>query len=131
VHPLPSQERAAIQQRLRWLARVTDTQFQVPGLGWRFGWDAIIGLAPGIGDAVTTAISIYIILEAVRLGVSRWTLLRMIGNVAVDAAVGAVPLLGDLFDAAWKSNVRNLRLLGISPEDPASAGRKYVRNEAV
>jgi hypothetical protein len=107
-----------------------DTSLDVPGLGWRFGLDPVIGLVPGLGDAVTTVISAYIIAGAVRLGASRWTVARMIANVALDAIVGTVPLLGDLFDAAFKSNVRNLRLLGISADDPAPPGRKRVRNEA-
>ena len=108
-----------------------DSAYVVPGTNWRFGWDAIIGVMPGAGDVVGTAVSAYIIYEGARLGASRATLARMVLNVAVDAAVGAVPLLGDLFDAAWKSNAKNLRLLGIPPEDPRGpAGRKFVRTEA-
>ena len=131
--PLTPWQRAEIEQRLRVLARLMDAQFELPGTRFRFGLDALIGLVPGLGDAVTTAISAYIIAEARRLGVSRWVLARMIANVALDALVGAIPLAGDLFDAAFKANLRNLRLLGINPGDPATPappGRKFVPNEA-
>ena len=124
------EERARIIARLRWLARLMDTAFEVPGTGWRFGIDPIIGLAPGLGDAITTVVSAYIVAEAVRLGVPRWTIARMIGNVAIDALIGLVPLLGDLFDAGFKSNVRNLRLMGITPDEPGPSPRKWVKNQA-
>ena len=130
MRPVTPEERQRIVQRLRWLAQLMDTALEVPGLGWRFGLDPVLGLVPGLGDALTTIVSAYIIAEGVRLGASRWTVARMIGNVAIDALIGTIPLLGDLFDAAFKSNVRNLRLLGISPGQPTSPGRKRVRNEA-
>jgi hypothetical protein len=127
---IAADERARIERRLRWLAWAMDSAYVVPGTNFRFGWDAIIGVMPGAGDVVGAAVSIYIVYEGARLGASRWTLARMVLNVAIDAGVGAVPILGDLFDAAWKANVKNLRLLGITPEDPHGGGRKVVRNEA-
>jgi hypothetical protein len=130
MRAIAAEERGRIERRLRWLAWAMDCAYVVPGTRWRFGWDAIIGVMPGAGDLVGTAVSAYIIYEAARLGASRWTLARMVLNVAVDAAVGAVPILGDLFDAAWKANVMNLRLMGITPEDPRGGGRKFLRNEA-
>jgi hypothetical protein len=103
--------RRASLERLESLAQLLDTAIVIPGTNFRFGADAIIGLVPGIGDAITTAISAYIVYEARRLGVPRHVLMRMIGNVALDGLVGAVPLVGDLFDAMWRANVRNVRLL--------------------
>jgi hypothetical protein len=88
-----------------------DARFRVPGTTWRFGFDGLIGLAPGIGDAVTTLAALYIVAEAWRLGVPNRTLARMIGNVAIDAALGAVPVVGDVFDVVWKANRRNIALL--------------------
>lgn len=88
-----------------------DNAIRIPGTSYRVGLDPIVGLLPGVGDVLGLAVAAYPLIEARRLGVGKRVLLRMVGNVAVDAAVGAVPLLGDLFDAAFKANVRNLRLL--------------------
>jgi Domain of unknown function (DUF4112) len=98
-------------ERLRQLAHLLDDRFRIPGTSYRIGLDGLIGLVPGVGDAVTTLLSLYIVLEARRLGVPLTKLGRMGLNVGVDAVLGAVPLLGDLFDVAWKSNRRNLALL--------------------
>ena len=97
--------------RVRRLADWLDSRFVVPGLGWRFGLDGLIGLIPGAGDTILTLISLYIIVEARRLGVRKRTLVRMLGNVLVDAGVGAIPLAGDVFDFLWKANRRNLALM--------------------
>jgi hypothetical protein len=128
VNPLPQEERARVEARLRFIARMMDTAFEVPGTKFRFGMDSIIGLVPGIGDAVGAIVSAYIVAEARRLGFPRRTIARMVANIAIDAIVGAVPLLGDAFDAAWKANIRNLRLMGITPEAPPP--RRFVVNEA-
>jgi hypothetical protein len=103
--------RRATLERLERLAQLLDTALVIPGTNFRFGADAIIGLVPGIGDAITTAISAYIVYEARRLGVPRHVLVRMIVNVALDGLVGAVPLVGDVFDTMWRANIRNVRLL--------------------
>jgi hypothetical protein len=97
--------------RLHGLAHLLDSAIRVPGTGFRFGLDPILGLIPGLGDAVAAAMSGVILLEAARLGVPRRVLLRMAANVIVEVVGGAVPLAGDLFDAAWKANQRNMRLL--------------------
>jgi hypothetical protein len=97
--------------RLRGLARLLDTSLQIPGTRFQFGLDALLGLVPGIGDAVGALLSFYIVSEARRLGVSKRTLLRMSANVGIDTLVGAVPALGDLFDAGFKANIRNVALL--------------------
>jgi Domain of unknown function (DUF4112) len=98
-------------ERLDFLATLLDSAVLIPGTKIRFGADAVIGLVPGIGDAITTALSAWIVYEAHRLGVPRHLLARMIGNVAIDGLFGAVPLVGDLFDVMWRANKRNMRLL--------------------
>ena len=88
-----------------------DDLFRVPVLGWRFGLDALIGLIPGFGDTATSLVSFYILVNAVRYGVPKITLLRMGLNIAIDYVVGSLPFAGDMLDAWWKSNRKNLDLL--------------------
>ena len=97
--------------RIDALATLLDTAFILPGINVRFGFDALIGLVPGIGDAITTAMSLYIVHEARQLGAPRHLIVRMLGNVLLDGLVGAVPLVGDAFDVLWRANRRNVRLL--------------------
>ncbi len=97
--------------QVRWLASVMDDRFAVPGTPIRFGWDAILGLFPGLGDVLTSLISLLIVHHAWRTGASPFTLARMVGNVAADFLIGAIPFVGDLFDVAFKANQRNARLL--------------------
>ena len=98
-------------RRLDRLASVLDTCIPVPFLRTRIGIDGLIGVVPGVGDAATGAVSLYIVAEAWRLGVPATTILRMLGNVAVDTVIGVIPLFGDLFDLAYKANRRNVELL--------------------
>ncbi len=107
----PPQSRAERIARLDALANLLDTAILVPGTNIRFGIDAMIGLIPGIGDAITTLMSLYIVREARELGVPRHVIARMLANVALDGVVGAVPFLGDAFDVMWRSNRRNMALL--------------------
>lgn len=100
-----------IEQSLDQLSRWMDGLFRVPGTSWRFGLDAIVGLIPGVGDTATTIVGFYILAAGVRYRVSKVTLLRMGLNIGVDYIFGAIPILGDLFDAAWKSNQKNVELL--------------------
>jgi hypothetical protein len=88
-----------------------DDLFRIPILDWRFGLDAIIGLIPALGDTTTSLVSLYILASAVRYRVPKITLLRMGLNIAIDYAVGSFPVVGDLFDAYWKSNKMNVELL--------------------
>ena len=97
--------------QVRWLARMMDDNFRIPGTGIRFGWDFVLGFVPGIGDVLTSALSLLIVHHAWQTGASKFTLARMLGNVAADFAIGAVPLIGDLFDFVFKANRRNARLL--------------------
>jgi len=98
-------------RRVRRLTRWLDTAFRIPGIPVRFGLDGIIGLVPGLGDAVTAGVSVYLIREAARLGAPRPLLARMVANVGLDLVAGVVPVVGDLIDLAWKANVKNLSLL--------------------
>jgi hypothetical protein len=93
------------------LAKLLDNSISIPGIGWKIGFDPIVGLIPGIGDLIGAVLSGYIILEAVRAEVPGFTLARMLANVGIDTLLGAVPAIGDLFDTAWKSNTMNVALL--------------------
>ena len=97
--------------RLRMLAKLLDNSISIPGTSWRIGFDPIIGLIPGIGDLIGAVLSGYIILEAARADIHPLTLARMLANVGIDTMLGAVPAIGDVFDAAWKSNAKNVALL--------------------
>jgi hypothetical protein len=108
-------------ERLRTMARLLDSAVRVPGTDIRFGLDALIGLVPGLGDAIGAIFSSFIILHAARMGVSTSTLVRMMANVGLDTIVGEIPLLGDLFDFGWKSNSRNVALLEEHLRRPAAA----------
>lgn len=118
--PMNPAERQRLQ-RLDNLAELLDESIRIPGIGYRIGYDALMGLIPGIGDLVGLMFGTYIVLESARFRVPRTTLLRMIANVLLEAAVGTIPLIGDIFDATYKSNVRNLRLLRTRLSAPESA----------
>ncbi|QDI75573.1 MULTISPECIES: DUF4112 domain-containing protein [Leisingera] len=109
-------------QSLERLAQRMDRAFRIPGIGLRVGWDSIAGLVPGIGDALSLAPAGYILYSGYQLGASAGTLARMAANTGIDALIGSVPLVGDLFDIAWKSNTRNTELLRRHLEDTASRG---------
>jgi hypothetical protein len=116
------------QERLRWfverLSYWMDAAFEVPGVGLRFGLDALVGLIPVLGDVATTLVSFYIIGLAGQLGLPRITIARMSLNVLVDMVVGSVPFVGDAFDVWWKANLRNARLLEQRLADPAFGSRR-------
>ena len=95
-------------ERLGWLM---DDLFRIPVLGWRFGLDALIGLVPGLGDTTTALVSFYILAAAVRYRVPKITMLRMGLNIGIDYVFGSLPFVGDVADAWWKSNQKNLDLL--------------------
>ena len=113
-----------IDQSLERLSWLMDDLIRVPGLGWRFGLDAIVGLIPGFGDTATSLVSFYILAAAVRYRVPKVTLLRMGLNIGIDYLVGSFPLVGDLFDAWWKSNQKNVALLSKRATVSAHEARK-------
>lgn len=96
---------------MRIMAYVLDEGLRVPVINYRIGVDPLLGTLPGAGDVFSGGLSLYIVVEAVRLGVSYVTLLKMTANIAVDVVGGTVPLAGDLFDAVWKANKRNFGLV--------------------
>lgn len=98
-------------ERLRSLADWMDAKFTLPGTDFKFGLDPVLGLVPGIGDTVAFLISCYIVMEAEKMGVSTTTRYRMMGNIFLDLFIGSIPLLGDLFDAGFKANRKNIALL--------------------
>ena len=104
-------EQARRLDRMEALAYRMDRAFRIPFTQRRFGWDSIIGLVPGVGDTLALAPAAYILREAHALGASKPVLARMVGNVGLDWLVGLVPLAGDVFDVAVKSNSRNVALL--------------------
>ena len=104
--------------RARAVARLLDSGARIPGTKIRFGLDPILGLVPGLGDVAGAVLSGYIVLVGVRLGASRSVVLRMLANILIDTVLGSVPLLGDAFDVAWKSNNRNVVLLERYLEHP-------------
>jgi hypothetical protein len=122
-------EKAAAERiaGIRRLTRLMDEAVKIPGLGIRVGIDPLLGLIPGIGDVAGAAVGGWIIVSAARLGASRAVLVRMLANLGLDALVGAVPFLGDLFDFAFKAHRRNLRLLEAHIADPLETRRRSRR----
>ncbi len=112
----PAQQKRV--QRVRQLAKLLDEAILIPGTNRRIGLDPIIGLIPGGGDTVSMLMSAYIVVEAALLGLPATTLLKMVGNIVIDAFAGTVPVLGDLFDVVSKANTRNLKLLDAHLAEP-------------
>ena len=112
-----------LRRRLGRIAWLLDNSIPLPGTRFRIGLDAILGLIPGVGDAIGVVLSSYIVREAARAGVPRVVLARMAWNVAVEGVVGLVPFAGDVFDAAWKANARNVALLEAHLDHPQRTKR--------
>ena len=102
---------AAVRQRIEAMERLLERSFVIPGINRPVGLDAVAGLVPVVGDLISAAMGAYIVWEASNLGLPKWKLWRMAGNVVFDSAVGAVPVAGDLFDFLFRSNSRNLRIV--------------------
>lgn len=109
------------------LARWLDTALRIPGTRIRFGVDALLGIVPGVGDAIGALIGGYIVWAAVRAGAPRLVIGRMLANIAVDAIVGAVPVAGTIFDVAYKANRRNAKMLGAWAQSPAAIEARQRR----
>lgn len=118
-----------IDPELEFLSQLMDSAFVIPGLRLRFGLDPLLGLIPGLGDAISSFVSLYILSAAVRYEVPRVTMLRMGLNIVIDYALGAVPVVGDMFDVVWKSNVKNVDLLRRSIETVGSERRRGRRTD--
>lgn len=102
----------------RKFAELLDSQFTIPGTKIKFGIDPIIGLASGIGDLAGASLSIYFMVYAAKLGAKSSILIRMFLNILADLTIGAIPILGDIFDVAWKANLRNAILLEKLEQNP-------------
>jgi hypothetical protein len=116
-------------KRMRQLSRVLDSAIAIPGTKQRLGLDPILGLIPGGGDTLSAAFSGYIIIEAALMGLPREALLRMVLNLLTDTVVGAVPLLGDIFDVFSKANLRNMQIVEShvkAPQPSAKADRLFI-----
>jgi hypothetical protein len=116
-----------VEQLAHWL----DSVFEIPLLRIRFGVDALLGLVPGLGDTASAFASIYILQSAAKLGVSRVTMARMTLNILIDLLIGAIPLVGDLFDIYWKSNKRNVELLTRHIDADSMTERKLRRADTL
>jgi hypothetical protein len=101
----------SIRRRIEAMEQLLENSFAIPGVNYRIGLDSIIGLVPVIGDFVAAAMGMYIVWEARNLGLPKWKLWRMSGNVLFDTAVGAIPVVGDAIDFVFKSNTRNLKIV--------------------
>ncbi len=101
----------SIRRRVEALETILERSFRIPGVNYPIGLDAIVGLVPVVGDLITAAMGAYIVWEGKNLGMPKWKLWRMAGNVAFDTALGAVPLVGDAFDLVFRSNTRNLKII--------------------
>jgi len=110
-------------ERLRNAATILDAAFGIPGTQFRFGVDALLGLVPGLGDAVGFGLASAIVWQAARLGASQRVLLRMVYNAGIDALLGAVPVIGDFSDVVWKANLKNIELLQRHVVDPTGTER--------
>lgn len=117
---LTPEQRLARAQRV---ARLWDGIIRIPGTPFSIGLDPLLGLVPGAGDALAAGVSGWLVLEAARLGVPASTLVRMVTNVAIDALIGAIPVAGDVFDFAWKANLKNVELLERHVTEPLAARR--------
>jgi Domain of unknown function (DUF4112) len=118
---------ADVERLAHWL----DTLIEIPGIRVRFGIDALLGLLPGVGDTASALASVYILRAASGFGVPRITLARMTLNIAVDLLVGAVPILGDMFDLYWKANRKNVELLRHHLKANPTMQRKLTRSDGL
>jgi hypothetical protein len=102
---------ASVRRRIEAMEKLLENSFTIPGVNYRIGLDSIAGLVPVVGDFVTAAMGMWLVWEARNLGLPRWKLWRMTGNVAFDTAVGAIPVVGDAFDFLFRSNTKNLKVI--------------------
>ncbi len=102
---------AAVRRRIEAMEQLLENSFTLPGVNYRVGLDSIVGLVPVVGDFITAVMGMWLVWEARNLGLPKWKLWRMTGNVAFDTAVGAIPVVGDAFDFLFRSNTKNLKVI--------------------
>ncbi len=108
---LQARDPVSIRRRIEALEMLLERSFVIPGTNQRFGLDSLVGLIPVIGDFITAAMGAYIIWEAKNLGMPKWHRWRMVGNLAIDTTLGAIPAVGDAFDFFYKSNSKNVKII--------------------
>ena len=101
----------SVRRRIEAMEQLLERSFTVPGVNYKIGLDSVAGLVPVVGDVITAAMGMWLVWEARNLGLPKWKLWRMTGNVAFDTAVGAIPVVGDAFDFLFRSNSKNLRIV--------------------
>lgn len=101
----------SVRKRIEAMEQLLERSFTIPGVNYQIGLDSIVGLVPVVGDLVTAAMGAYLVWEAKNLGLPKWKLWRMAGNIAFDTAIGAIPVAGDAFDLLFRSNTRNLKIV--------------------
>ncbi|MBO9999135.1 MAG: DUF4112 domain-containing protein [Cyanobacteria bacterium SID2] len=124
---MSSIDRAKTLKQLRRLSHLLDNAIPIPGTPYRFGLDPLLGMVPGGGDVAGALLSAYIILQSARLGLPKASLGRMFLNVLTEMVLGVIPLLGDLFDFAWKANAKNVELLESHVRDRSTQENADVR----
>jgi hypothetical protein len=125
----PNQSHVASLRRLRRISHLLDNAIPIPGTRYRIGLDPILGLIPGGGDLIGSIFAGYIVFKSAQMGVPQETLIQMAANIVFDTVAGTVPVAGDLFDVAWKANVKNIELLDAhlgSPEQGKKADWLFV-----
>jgi hypothetical protein len=127
VRSIEDAAKREIRKRLNWLAWLLDSSIRIPGTRFSIGLDFLIGLFPVLGDLSGVLLSSYILTEAARLGAPKALLVRMAFNIGVEGLIGSIPFVGDVFDAAWKANQRNVRLLNAWLDKPARTERSSRR----
>lgn len=118
-----SSQKAEELRRNHWLSWLLDASIPLPG-GYRIGLDGLIGLIPGVGDVIGGGLSTWLLYQAYQQGVPRMVIARMLVNILIDAGIGSVPVLGDIFDFFWKANLRNAQLLDRYRRDPRETYRR-------
>jgi len=116
-------------ERLRYLSNLWDNALRIPGTNLRVGLESLIGILPFGGDVIGLLLSCYILFHAIQFKLPKTILLRMVSNIIIDAVVGLVPILGDLFDTTWKANTRNVNILENHLQQPTlshSANRRFI-----
>jgi hypothetical protein len=127
---LPVEDQKSLQlertrKQLDHYAWLMDNCFRIPGIGWRFGLEAILGIFPGAGDVIGGAMGVVLLVRAFQFKLPKIVIFRMILNTLIDVTVGAIPLLGDLFDFVWKSNTKNMKLFHKYAGEPETSTRKH------
>ncbi|MDZ4816006.1 MAG: DUF4112 domain-containing protein [Verrucomicrobiota bacterium] len=124
----PENREATLQQAEK-IANILDACITIPGTKFKIGLDPILGLIPGLGDAIAALFSAYIIMLATRWGLPQATIVRMATNLVIDLVIGIVPVAGDIADAFWKSNLKNVKLLreGLNNLNPSQVNRAHVK----